>query len=241
MYRINEQLSWYASYADIYLTQFEPYQRSDGSLLGPEHGETFESGIKGAWRGGALNASLAMYRVERRNAAARTEVASSNLCCFTSSTGRSQGVELDLDGELAPGWLIGSGYTYNVYETGTSDLPVTSTPRHLLKVWTSLRLPGEHSRWTIGGSLHAQTASPGAPVLKCDSQLHNCTPGVQVSTRPYAVLGLRMGYQLSPNWQVALNVNNVLDKWYFISQDTPAFSTWYGEPRNFLLRIDAKY
>jgi hypothetical protein len=40
-----------------------------------------------------------------------------------------------VDGELAPGWLIGNGYAYNLYATGTPDLPpdlpVTSTPRHL--------------------------------------------------------------------------------------------------------------
>ena len=46
---------------------------------------------------------------------------------------------------------------------------------------------------------------------------------------------------ISPNWQVALSVNNVLDKRYYLSQDTPEFSVWYGEPRNFMLRIDAKY
>jgi hypothetical protein len=26
-----------------------------------------------------------------------------------------------------------------------------------------------------------------------------------------------------------------------VSQDTPGVELWYGEPRNFMLRIDAKY
>jgi outer membrane receptor protein involved in Fe transport len=59
--------------------------------------------------------------------------------------------------------------------------------------------------------------------------------------RPYAVLGLRAGYQLSPNWQVALSVNNVLDRNYILSQDPSTLALWYGDPRNFMLRIDAKY
>jgi outer membrane receptor protein involved in Fe transport len=50
-----------------------------------------------------------------------------------------------------------------------------------------------------------------------------------------------VGYQLSRNWQVALNVNNVFDKRYYLSEDTPSATFWYGEPRNFMLRIDAKY
>jgi outer-membrane receptor for ferric coprogen and ferric-rhodotorulic acid len=242
IYRLNEQLSWYTSYADIYLTQSEPYLRSDGTAVEPEHGGTFESGIKGAWRDGALNGSLAVYRVKQSNVTVVPGEASSNpLCCYSTGTGRSQGVELELDGELARGWLIGSGYTYNLYETGTPDLAVTSTPRHLLKVWTSVRLPGAFTRWTIGGSLRAQTAPPGASILRCDAQVRNCVPGELVTMRPYAVLDLRAGYQLSQSWQVALSVNNVLDKRYFLSQDTPDFSVWYGEPRSFMLRIDAKY
>jgi outer membrane receptor protein involved in Fe transport len=43
------------------------------------------------------------------------------------------------------------------------------------------------------------------------------------------------------NWQVALNVNNVFDKRYYLSDATPYTAFWYGEPRNFMFRIDAKY
>ena len=240
MYRINDHLSWYASYADIYRTQIDPYLRSDGRPLGPQHGVTFESGIKGAWRDGTLNGSLALYRVEQRDVPVPMQEPSNNpLCCFTSATGRSRGVELGVDGELAPGWLIGSGYAYNLYETGTQDIAVTSTPHHLLKIWTSARLSGAFSRWTIGGSLRAQTASPGSPV-EC-AQFQNCVLRAEVTTWPYAVLDLRAGYQLSPNWEVAMSVNNVFDKRYYLSQDTPSLGLWYGEPRNFMLRIDAKY
>jgi outer membrane receptor protein involved in Fe transport len=38
---------------------------------------------------------------------------------------------------------------------------------------------------------------------------------------------------------VALSVNNVLDKRYYLSQDN--VNLWHGDPRNFVLRIDAKY
>lgn len=50
-----------------------------------------------------------------------------------------------------------------------------------------------------------------------------------------------MPRQLARNWQVALSVNNVLDKRYLVSQNTPGLGIWYGGPRNFMLRIDAKY
>ena len=247
MYRINDHLSWYASYADIYRTQNELRLHADGTRVGPQHGTTFESGIKGVWREGALNGYLAVYRVDQRDVPIQTEAPPNNpiVCCYTTGTGRSRGVDLGVDGELAPGWLIGSGYAYNLYKTGTPDLPITSTPRHLLKFWTSARLSGAFSRWTVGGSLRAQTASPGAPATllgpKCDAQGQNCVLPVYVTMWPYAVLDLRAGYQLSDNWQVAVSVNNILDKRYYLSQNTPDVNLWYGEPRNFMLRIDAKY
>ena len=253
MYRINDHLSWYASYADIYRTLPQTYLRADGRSVGPQHGVTFESGIKGAWREGKLNGYLAVYRVEQRDVPEPVSVANNSTpyCCWTSGAGRSLGVEFGVDGELAPGWLIGSGYAYNLtryiynlYGAGTNVFPETSTPRHLLKIWTSARLSGAFSRWTLGGSLRAQTTSPPAVFDSCNPQ----GPGAQgpgclkyVTTRPYAVLDLRAGYQLNRNWQVALNLNNVFDKRYYLSENTPGATFWYGEPRNFMLRIDAKY
>ena len=240
MLRVDDHVSWYASGADIDHTLNQAYLRADGTPVGPQHGITFESGIKGAWREGKLNGYLAVYRVEQRDVPLQVPGPSNILgCCYTSTAGRSRGVELGVDGELAPGWLIGSGYTYNLYTTGTYDAPVTSTPRHLLKIWTSAKLAGAYSPWTIGGSLRAQTASPGEQVVSCDAQ--SCTLSPFVTTSPYAVLDLRAGYQLSRDWQVALSVNNVVDKRYYLSQDTPNVGFWYGEPRNFMLRIDAKY
>jgi outer-membrane receptor for ferric coprogen and ferric-rhodotorulic acid len=240
MYRINDHLSWYASYADIYRTQIAAYLRSDGRPVGPQHGVTFESGIKGVWREGALNGSLALYRVDQGHVPVRTEEPSSvPLCCYVSGTGLSRGAELEVDGELAPGWLIGSGYAYNLYEKADGGIPNTSTPRHSLKIWTSAMLPGVLSRWTVGGSLGGQTASRGSPIYRCDAQFQNCVLGEAVIMRPYAVADLRAGFEVDPNWQVAISVNNVLDKRYYLSQN--GVDVWYGDPRNFMLRIDAKY
>jgi TonB-dependent siderophore receptor len=241
IYRINDHFSWYGSYADIYRTLDGP-RTADGGEIGPAHGVNFESGIKGVWRDGALNASLAVYRIEQRHMPVQTTESSElQNCCYVSGTGRSRGAELEVDGELAPGWLIGSGYTYNLYVTADRSIPLTATPRHLLKIWTSTTLPGALSRWTVGGSLRAQTASRGTQIYVCDAATGTC-PGREVGAlRPYAVLDLRAGFELDPNWQVALSVNNVLDKRYYLSQNSPALSVWYGDPRNFMLRIDAKY
>ena len=243
MYRINDHLSWYASYADVYRALRPEARSSDGTVLGPMHGVTMESGIKGAWRDGALNASLAVYQFEERHTPTGTgERSALPNCCYKGRTLRGRGAELNVDGELSPHWLIGSGYTYNTLKQPGWGVPVsTATPRHLLKIWTSATLPGVLSRWTLGGSLHAQTASPGSPYYARDAGSQTYTLHETTVLRPYAVVDLRAGFELDSNWQVALSVDNVLDKRYYASQSSPSFNVWYGEPRNFMLRIDAKF
>jgi outer membrane receptor for ferric coprogen and ferric-rhodotorulic acid len=242
MYRISDHLSWYASYADVYRALRPEARRSDGTLLGPMHGVTLESGIKGAWRGGSLNASLAVYQFEERHEAISTaERSELPGCCYVSRTGRGRGAELDVDGEIAPRWLIGSGYAYSTYESADGSIPQTSTPRHLLKIWTSVTLPGAFSRWTVGGGLHAQAGARGSAFYARDAGSQTLSLHEARAIRPYAVIDLRAGFELDSNWQVALSVNNVLDKRYYLSQDTPFFDVWYGDPRNLMLRIDAKF
>ncbi|MEJ0035706.1 MAG: TonB-dependent receptor [Gammaproteobacteria bacterium] len=245
LYRIDDHFTWYSSYADVYLSQTSRPLRANGEAIGPAHGVNLESGIKGVWRDGALNASLAVYRITQRhvpvNDTAPPPPGVSD-CCYVSGTVRSRGVELELDGELARGWLIGSGYTYNANKTAADGgIPANSTPRHLLKIWTSNRLPGAFSRWTVGGSLRAQTAARGNRLLTCNGQFQDCAPSEVVGQHPYAVSDLRAGFEVDSNWQVALSLNNVLDKRYYLSHNTPAQVVWYGEPRNFMVRIDGKY
>ncbi len=67
IYRINDRFSWYASYAAMYLTTEVKNERVGGGLIGPERAGNLETGIKGAWRDGALNGSLALYRIAQRD------------------------------------------------------------------------------------------------------------------------------------------------------------------------------
>ena len=244
LYRISEHLSWYASYADVYLSHNGTPMRADGSFIGPKHGVNLETGLKGAWREGTLNGSLSVYQTAQGNVPLPDRANSlpglSN-CCFVTGEARSRGAEIEVDGELARGWLVGSGYTFNLHDAADGGIPVTSSPRHLLKIWTSTALPGALSAWTVGGSVRAQTAARGNLLLACDAQFQNCRPTEVVGQRAYAVLDLRAAFEINPSWEVALSVNNVLDKRYYLSQNTPAMNVWYGDPRNFMLRIDASF
>jgi outer-membrane receptor for ferric coprogen and ferric-rhodotorulic acid len=239
MYNLNEHLSVYGSYADIYrATGFG----SQGEQLRPEHGVDFEVGLKGAWRDDSLNGSLVVYRIEQYSVGFPAGGLQSS---FNFGINRSTGIDLELDGRLQPGWLIGSGYTYNVNHAAIGGTLSSWTPRHLLKLWTSRQLPGRWSAWTVGGDVQAQsdyvqtgTYCPQPDAIgfcPTDEQSYELRQGA------YAVVNLRAGYQFDSHWRAALSVNNVFDRVYYQSLGNPQNSNWYGEPRNFLLRIDAQF
>jgi outer-membrane receptor for ferric coprogen and ferric-rhodotorulic acid len=250
IYDLNAHYSLYASYADIYQTN-NGVSKIGGAYLPPADGIDRELGIKGSWRNGALNGLVVLYDIEQRGLAVRDPGASIvdqqglSPCCFLpNGTNKSRGVDAELNGELAPGWLIGAGYTLNInHNLDGGDLS-SATPRHLLKLWSSRRLPGKLQRWTIGGSVRAQSRN-FADGLMCAQQGQLGCLGSQQSIwdvqSSFAVINLRAGYQIDAHWRAALSVNNVFDRIYYQTIGTPAGGSWYGEPRGFVLRIDGRY
>lgn len=242
IYDIGDRYSAYISYADIYLTTGVREKR-DGGPLGPARGANTEIGIKGAWREGILNGALVFYEIAQRNVPIAAPVPPSTvtfLCCWVGGTSRSRGVDLELNGEVAPGWLIGGGYTYNSNEGTDGETLSTTTPEHLLKLWMSKQLPGYLNRWNVGGSLHAQSKTRTRNNPYCSAPSPACDDSF-ARQGAYAVLDVRAEYEIDPHWRLALSLNNALDETYYESIDSPAMHAWYGEPRNLMLRIDGRY
>lgn len=239
-YDVTEHLTTYASYAEMFLNE-NTFAGFGTAEVGTIQGYNAELGIKGAWRDGALNASLAAYSIAQKNLPVEDP---DDFLRIVPGTSRSHGVELDIHGELAPGWRIGGGYAWNVNEAPFAAGPQSrSTPRHLLKLWTDKQMSGSLERWNFGGSLHAQTEITATDEAVCPPifvEWGFCEP-VLVEEPSYAVLDLRAGLRIDENWRLALNVNNVFDKVYAQTLGPPLMRIWYGEPRNFSLRLDARF
>jgi outer-membrane receptor for ferric coprogen and ferric-rhodotorulic acid len=249
-YDLNAHYSLYASYADIYQSN-DGVSKVGGGYLPPADGIDREVGIKGSWRNGALNGLVVLYDIDQRGLAVRDPSASIvdqqgfSPCCFLpNGTNKSRGVDAELNGELAPGWLIGTGYTFNINHALDGGELSGATPRHLFKLWSSWQLPGVWQRWTIGGSVQAQSGN-FADGLICDQQGQVGCIRSQQSFRDaqgsFAVINLRAGYQIDAHWRAALSVNNVFDRIYYQTIGIPAGGSWYGEPRGFVLRVDGRY
>jgi outer-membrane receptor for ferric coprogen and ferric-rhodotorulic acid len=250
-YDLSPNYSLYASYADVYVSNGN-LTRIGGALVSPIDGIDREVGIKGTWRNYALNGFLVLYDIEQRGIAlpdpnaTRAEAQSFSMCCnVPAGINRSKGVDVEINGALMPGWLIGAGYTfnYNHYVLG-GDLS-SETPRHLFKLWSSTQLQGDLERWSIGGGLHAQSRNYG-DALVCpnpDASGACFMPEQYIRSfqGSFAVADLRAAYEIDPHWHAALSVNNVFDRVYYQSIGSPLSGNWYGAPREFVLRIDGKY
>jgi outer-membrane receptor for ferric coprogen and ferric-rhodotorulic acid len=250
-YDLNAHYSLYASYADIYQTN-NGLSGVGGAFLPPADGIDREVGLKGSWRNGALNGLVVLYDIEQRGLAVRDPSTSFvdqqglSTCCFIpNGTNKSSGVDAELNGELAPGWLIGTGYTFNVNHALAGGELSSATPRHLLKLWTSWQLPGEYQRWTIGGSVEAQSSNFAEGFICAQlNSFGNCLvtrQSFRAVQGSFAVINLRAGYQIDAHWRAALSVNNVFDRIYYQTVGTPAGGNWYGEPRSFVVRVDGRY
>lgn len=250
-YDLNAHFSLYASYADIYQTN-NGVSEAGGAFVPPADGIDREVGIKGSWRNGALNGLVVLYDTEQRGLAVRDPNTSfvdqqglSTCCFFPSGTNKSSGIDAELNGELASGWLIGAGYTFNVNQAFDGGELSSATPRHLLKLWSSWQLPGKYQRWTIGGSVQAQSSNfeAGSVCAQLNS-FGNCLVSQQYFREvqgSFAVIDFRAGYQIDHHWRAALSANNVFDRVYYQTIGVPAGDNWYGEPRGYVLRVDAKY
>lgn len=240
VFELNRHGSLYANYASIFNPQT---QRSrDGSFLAPIDGSTVEIGAKGEWHDARLTASFALFRTKQSNIGFEDvdvdEDTAGRWCggtCYRPSAHvRSEGVEAELAGEVSRGWELSAAYTFTRTRYQGEDVPDvgynisanTGIPRHMLKLWSTYRLPGDWQRLTVGGGVRSQSASSGFGY-------YGRRQG------GYTLLDARLAYQLSPRATVALNVQNVTDKHYFSS--TSYNNNQYGEPRSFLVTLQYRH
>ncbi|WP_311268324.1 TonB-dependent siderophore receptor [Sphingobium sp. WCS2017Hpa-17] len=239
VYDFHRNHSLYASWTRIFNPQ-NSLTRT-GELIAPQQGANYEAGVKGSYWDGRLNASVALFQIELSNlpmALAVTECTTGLTVCYApSGKVRSRGVELEVSGELARGWQLAGGYTYNSARHMSSSTydPIgiytdgrrygTNLPRGLFKLSTSYNLPGALDRWTLGGSLQAQ------------SRIYSAPYGGLVEQDGYAVLDLSVKYAATSRATVTVNVNNLFDKYYYENLGSPTGANFFGNPRNILATL----
>ncbi|QYO64390.1 TonB-dependent siderophore receptor [Leptolyngbya sp. 7M] len=197
-------ISLYASYSQ----SFNPTEgrSATGEVFEPERGTQYEIGVK-ADLNDQLAATLALYNLTRSNLLTVDPDDSR----FSIQTGeqRSQGIELDLSGEILPGWNLIAGYAYtdaritedNTFESGNR---LANAPEHLFNLWTTYEIQSGDLR---GLGFGLGLFYVGERTGDLDNSFE--VPG-------YLRTDVALFYRRD-RLRVALNIRNLFDENYFVS------------------------
>lgn len=234
VFDLGAETSLYASYTNI----FKPQTARDrnGRYLDPLIGKSYEGGIKGEFLAGRLNASAAVFRIDQDNFAIEDTgfmVPGTNTPASRAGKGvRSQGYELEVSGELAPGWSIGGGWThFRVRDAQGVDVALDH-PRKLLKLFSKYAFQGRLQGLSLGFGVNwesEQLSTAEHPVTQLTER---------VGQPAHAVADLMARYDINPRSFVQLNIDNLFDEKYYSS----SWSGYtYGKPRGATLTAGYRF
>ncbi|WP_217904885.1 TonB-dependent siderophore receptor [Marinobacter lutaoensis] len=223
--------SLYLSYSEVFKPQTET--GADGGLLKPRQGNQLELGVKGSYLRERLNARLTLFRLTDENRAATPFDDDGNpISEYKAASGKTRihGAEVEVSGELQPGWDLLAGYTYMDTKTldGDEETLFQMMPRHQAMVWTQYQLPGAWNQWHMGAGVTAM------------SDVYLERSGIRVEAPGYAVVDAMVRYDVSSHLTATLNVNNLFDREYYARIGSPATFNFYGAPASVVagLRYD---
>ncbi|WP_313712694.1 TonB-dependent siderophore receptor [Pseudomonas sp.] len=242
IYDLDDHHSVYVSYSDIFTPQSS--KDTSGTPVKPIVGKNYEVGIKGEYFDGALNASIALFRIDQENRATQVFVANcpQTSCYEASGEVRSQGIDMELQGALTPNWQIGGGYTYaraHTIKDAANPANVnqrfdTDTPEHMFKLNTVYHFQGPLEKLRVGGNISWQSRIYNDFTVADGSEY-------RLAQGAYAVTDLMAGYRVSQHLDLQLNANNVFDRKYYsaVASSVDYGGDTWGAPRN--LMMTAKY
>ena len=205
VYQPIEEISLYGSYS----TSFLPNTATtvEGELIKPERGEQFEIGARAELLEGRLTANLAFFDITKENVATTDP----DNFGFSVATGeqRSRGVELDIAGEILPGWNIIANYAYTDAEItddedGNEGNRLTGVPENNVNLWTTYDIqngPFEGLGFGLGVNYVSERFGDVANSFTADD---------------YFLTNAAVSYQRN-NWRAALNIRNLFDVDYIES------------------------
>ncbi len=142
VYQPSDSTSLYFSWSNSFNPQFTGKSRTDQQFK-PETGEQFEVGVKQQFLNNRLSGTLAFYQLTRQNVLTPDPVDR----MFSIQTGeqRSRGIELDIAGQVLPGWNIIATYAYtDALVTKDNVIPVgnqlDNAPQHSASLWTTYEI-----------------------------------------------------------------------------------------------------
>ncbi|MEM8611844.1 MAG: TonB-dependent siderophore receptor [Cyanobacteria bacterium P01_H01_bin.105] len=207
VYQPVEPLSLFASYS----RSFSPNaaRTATGDIIEPEEGEQFEVGARAELLDGRFIASVAYFNITKQNVA--TPDPNNFLFSIASGEQNSQGIEVDLIGEISPGWNLVANYAYTDTEitednSGQEGNELFGVPEHNFNLWTNYNIqsgPLEGLGFGIGFNAVGERFGDNANSFVLED---------------YFLTNAAVSYQRD-NWEIGLNIRNLFDQDYIESSE----------------------
>ena len=228
LYEFNDQHTVYTSYTEIF--QPQNLQDRNADFLDPITGESKELGLKSLFFDGALQTTVAVFDIVQDDLGQPDGnfivPGSDNSQAYIAAEGaNSTGYELEVVGQLTPGWDVSFSYTSFDVEDASGTEVNTDNPRELLKLYSTYRFSGALDRLTLAGGINWQGReymNATNPVLGVSERLEQ---------EAFSLVSLMARYDITADLSAQLNVDNLLDETYY-SQIGFYSQLEYGQPRN---------
>lgn len=222
----------YASYTETF--QAQNLRDRNFERLPALTGENAEIGFKTELSNGGALLSAAYFHVKQKNLAVGDgTVTNPNTNApepvYRAAEGvSSQGIEVELSGELAEG-LQGS-IAATSFEVDGDRTVEDYTPENLFRASLTYR-PAALEQLKVGASFNWQDTISRVQGVVGDSYA-NAGETIVTTQEAYGRLNLMASYQFTDAVSLTVNANNVLDKKYINSLLWPT-QGYYGAPRNY--------
>ena len=228
------------------------FDAAGNALTDPQRMESFEVGVKSAWlKSGRLGADVALFHsyvtnVPRQIFGRTVNSASSGFSSILGGKNSYDGLEVEVLGELLPGWNVSLAYTYLKTKIDqplfSYDIAVANVPKQQVALVTSYEfLQGPVRGLSAGFSVVGKYDSP---LIDNPSTIFagNYDPTNQLLTSQTRV-DFRLSYKryegALKGLEVYGNIYNAFDSRYFYSiNGTPAFTDTVARPRTITFGIN---
>lgn len=239
VYQPIEQIGLYASFAKTYRP---PVVGGDSSLtdangerVEPEEGRSLEVGIKLEAFDGKLGGTLAAFRADKENVRETDPV--DPFSNINLGRVRSEGVELNLNGEITENFSLGFSYAYTDARVDSDDNPalprgtrVRNVPRHAASLQAAYRFTeGSLDGLRLFGGVVFEDNKPADTNAADDTRLPE-----------FFRVDLGAAYDITENIQTRLQIQNLTDEEYYVSGST-ARNVVPGQPFNATVGIRVRF
>lgn len=200
VYEVTPNINAYGSYTQVFTPQY--VANRDGELLKPREGDQIEIGLKGHWQD-TLSARLSGYRLTDENSAAPTQDGNQ----VALGKRQMQGIEVEVNGEIAPNLQVSGGYSYLDSEikqasTARDDGIFLLMPKHSANLWVSYEADSWLARpLTLGLGVNVVGEFSSAQGVEADG---------------YNTWDAMISYPFSDQLTGQLNVYNLFNKDHYV-------------------------